>query len=733
MRLSNKKKLERAKRKLEKTKRELDDKVKVIPEGEIDDKVEVIPRRERLDDKVEVIPKKEIDEKIEEDEAKQQKKLEKAKRKLEKTKRKLDDKTTKYHGDKKKHKKHKKHGDKKKHKKHGDKKEIKRQRKIKEIKEMTSPESKPTQITIENDDVRTTITPVTKQDSLIAQTILDIKEQGMPTNEEMDLLGDELYSILDEAQKNTYDERTTSIIQSVKKTIEDLQQTMHEKNYDEKMQDVSRKMKEILDDLKLDDQMDEEEVEAMQTFLKEMLPLASSIVKDIMQDVEFRELIVCISNVLQSSYERAKENTEGFVSVPRDVEETDELIAKEKLKKIKKNIELTSVEYDEINAKTARAIIKMKRNPMYKRFFSNIFRLFDLVSNLWTRLSNNPEDKVIYEESTTIIRDIEILVERSCGKSLCDWEGYVNEVVEIRNDEKFITMRSHLEDALLDEQNKYMSEDRLKEMFVQINQELGDLNETYNNVFQNLARETKEIVIGISNDPYIQILKDDFSRMIKELFTDKDGKPSVTVVLDSISKIRDIFYPILKERLRYLYLPTVEVETKKYFFKLSHVILKFKDIIPDQIHIENTSDVHFNLDKNKRAGNLILRVGLYPFKMNLDKLHFFVKKKTGMKYKDSGILNIHMKKAGIHLNFVFNIENDNIIRIEMDKAEVDLGRLKIKVKKAKHDVLDKLITSLFMPLIKTKAQKALEEKLYTSLNDEVIYRINDAIKNIWSL
>jgi len=116
-------------------------------------------------------------------------------------------------------------------------------------------------------------------------------------------------------------------------------------------------------------------------------------------------------------------------------------------------------------------------------------------------------------------------------------------LADIRNDEIFITLRKNFEDLLVDEENKFVTEKNIRQKVNEIRHQIEDLNGKYNGVIRDIGRESYEIIMGISKDPYLTKLGKDINTMFSQMFTDKEGSPSVTVILDSIVKLKDAFFP----------------------------------------------------------------------------------------------------------------------------------------------------------------------------------------------
>src|SRR5690606_39088430 len=147
--------------------------------------------------------------------------------------------------------------------------------------------------------------------------------------------------------------------------------------------------------------------------------------------------------------------------------------------------------------------------------------------------------------STVILRDIKVLIERTSGRSLDNWNGIIQEFQTILNDDKYKQVRDGIEDLVLDNNNRYSTVEEVRTKIDEIQNNIKELNNKYGQIFDRMSNEAYAIVDGIANDPQISKLSDDVNNLILEIFTDANGRPSPTVALESIARIRDVFFPIL--------------------------------------------------------------------------------------------------------------------------------------------------------------------------------------------
>jgi len=287
-----------------------------------------------------------------------------------------------------------------------------------------------------------------------------------------------------------------------------------------------------------------------------------------------------------------------------------------------------------------------------------------------------------------------------------------------------------LEELLFDRDGRYQSKEGIKEKYYKIKEQLQDLNDSFDNVFDELSYETRRLINGISTDPLITKMRNDITALFKEIFTDISGKPSANVALDAAMKIKNVFFPVIQNKLEHVSLPIVEVESPKYFFKLEDFNLFLPQLIPDQIQIETDSSVKIDMDKMKRKGSLNFKITLHPINTKIEKLKFLLDKKTGIiKYYDYGIADIKLKDCGIVFYFTLKLEEYNLDSIELTKVDSDFKGMKIKIIDSRHDVLDKIITGIFRPTIRAKVKEAVDESLLDTINSGFCDQINYALKS----
>jgi len=319
-------------------------------------------------------------------------------------------------------------------------------------------------------------------------------------------------------------------------------------------------------------------------------------------------------------------------------------------------------------------------------------------------------------------------MERASNTSLDHFICLVKKFANIRNDEKYIETRNDVEDLLFNQ--PFETEKDIKEKFEKIKNDLKELNDKFENVLDNLSHETKNIINAIGDDSQLSNVTDRINQLVKDLFTDEHGRPTIEAATSSIGKIKDIFFPMLKNEFKLLAFPIIDIESENYFFRIENFNLHLDHIIPDQLKIDTDSSIKIDLDKGKRCGDFNFRLKLDEITTKVKHLQFKLKKKTGIKYNDQGEVNISVKDATIDIAFCFKLKEDKVDKLEVSKIEVHLHGMKIDILESKHEVIDAIITSVFMPVVRAKVTKQIEEGLHDILQEGLCKSVNEGLKKI---
>jgi hypothetical protein len=256
------------------------------------------------------------------------------------------------------------------------------------------------------------------------------------------------------------------------------------------------------------------------------------------------------------------------------------------------------------------------------------------------------------------------------------------------------------------------------------------LNEKYSDIFDELFYETKEIVNGITNDKNIKKVGEDINALFKVIFTDSNGKPTAIAAAESFIKIKDLFFPILKGQIENFILPVIDIESENYFFRLSNFRLNMMSLLPEQIKIDTDSSVEIDTEEMKRSGHFNFKFTINSISSDIDHLNFFIRKKHGIKFTDYGTVNLNLREGSISFAFSLKLEADRVDHLELSSITCDVNGLNIDILQSKHDVLDTIATTVFLPVVRGRIKYLIETKLFEFINDEFCCRVNGGLKQL---
>jgi gas vesicle protein len=606
------------------------------------------------------------------------------------------------------------------------------------------------EVTFKKGDTTTTLRPCTGE--YITQALYNIQETGMPSREDLDLFGDKIWDIIEATKKTvTNDKKTSEIVSKAQDIVNDFKDVVEEINYDNKIQDVAKKIKDeitpnpknitnIAKDVAVIGKEAIDDTEKIKQSLKDIMPLLSQLSKSLVSDYEFRDILITILDIVQSSYSRLGESLEEpsvIDAMKDDLEDTENTTPdrtkeafKKKIKNMKKYTALTEEEKDELINKFSSALKQLKSHEEYQSLFENIFKIYDSMISMWSCLKNNPNLEETYSEGSSILNDIKEIIERASSRSMDRFIELAQDLNEVINDDMYKEMRSDLENLIFDKDRTFESEEDIKEMYNKIKNSFQELNEKYNDLLEELFYEVREIVNGISNDKYISKIGKDINELFKVIFTDSKGKPTVVATAESMLKIKDLFLPIIKGQIEHFVLPIIDIESENYFFRLSNFKLNMMSLLPEQIKIDNNSSIEIDTVEMKRSGYFNLVFSINSISSDIEHLNFFLRKKHGIKFTDYGTVNLHLRDGSLSFAFRFKLEADRVDYLELSSISCDVSGLKIDVLESKHDVIDTIATTVFLPVVRGRLKYLIETRLYEFINDELICRLNDGLRRI---
>lgn len=92
--------------------------------------------------------------------------------------------------------------------------------------------------------------------------------------------------------------------------------------------------------------------------------------------------------------------------------------------------------------------------------------------------------------------------------------------------------------------------------------------------------------VRISNDPYINDVREDLEKLSRDVLLDERGRPSVARLRDAVAELRTWVVPILSKELQTVAIPSIEGSTPKYQYRIDNLVISAKEVMPEKIKLD---------------------------------------------------------------------------------------------------------------------------------------------------
>jgi len=214
--------------------------------------------------------------------------------------------------------------------------------------------------------------------------------------------------------------------------------------------------------------------------------------------------------------------------------------------------------------------------------------------------------------------------------------------------------------------------------------------------------------------------------LFNHLGQDKDGKPAFKPHL--LKDVTEVILPAVFEHIRYVPIPRIEVSDPMVDAIIENLVIESDNLAPNVF--EFGSDNYWRWGRKKIANqnkNKVM-ISVSGVQMDLRDVSFYVKKKSGFpSISDLGVADIFMGGEG--LSFKIKAETadkkDRQNFFKIDKVDVDIKNVNIKLKQSKHKFLFALAKPLILKALRPALQKAIEKQIKDSAHqlDSFLYEI----------
>merc|ERR1711939_828486 len=232
--------------------------------------------------------------------------------------------------------------------------------------------------------------------------------------------------------------------------------------------------------------------------------------------------------------------------------------------------------------------------------------------------------------------------------------------------------------------------------------------ERYREHTDRLLDEVKFLSSQFEEDPQNKAFGDAVQKLFLDLGQDENGKPTFKPHL--IKDLTDVIIPAIFENTRYVPIPRIEVSAPMIDAVVENLVIETDNLFPNTF--EFGSDNYFRMGRKGVTGkkdNKIMIAGS-GIQMDLRDVAYYVRKKQGFpSVTDKGVMDIFLGGEG----FSFKIAarnaqpKDRTHFVVIDKVDVLIKNLNIKVKQSNHKLLFKIAKPLLLKVMRPVIQNYL--------------------------
>lgn len=212
-----------------------------------------------------------------------------------------------------------------------------------------------------------------------------------------------------------------------------------------------------------------------------------------------------------------------------------------------------------------------------------------------------------------------------------------------------------------------------------------------------------------------------FAVTVEKLFTDlgndENGKPTFKPHL--VKDITEVILPAVFENVAYIPVPRIEYSDPQVDAVIENLVLESDNFTPNLLEINSENHLRWGRKKVTSKHQHAFEIKVSGVQMDLRDVSFYVKKKQGFpSITDQGVMDIIL--AGEGFGFTLKMSSadkkDSQNFFKVDKVDVNIKNMKLKVKKSKHKLLFAVAKPIALKAMRPAIQKAAEKAIKDNFN-----------------
>lgn len=256
--------------------------------------------------------------------------------------------------------------------------------------------------------------------------------------------------------------------------------------------------------------------------------------------------------------------------------------------------------------------------------------------------------------------------------------------------------------------------------------------ERYRDHSDHLIDEVKFLADQFDRDPQNRAFGDAMQQLFLDLGRDDNGKPVFKPHL--IKDLTEVIIPAIFENTRYVPIPRIEVSDPMVDLVVENLVIESDNLFPNALEFGSDNYWRYGRKSIKSHRENKVMIAGSGVQMDLRDVAYYVKKKQGFpSITDKGVMDVIL--AGEGFSFKVAARNphkttDRTHFLVVDKVDVTIKHLAIKIKKSNHKLLFSIAKPLLLKVMRPAIQKAIEKQIRDNFEkaDAYLYDIYQEVQ-----
>ncbi|KAJ4414232.1 hypothetical protein N0V82_008071 [Gnomoniopsis sp. IMI 355080] len=243
------------------------------------------------------------------------------------------------------------------------------------------------------------------------------------------------------------------------------------------------------------------------------------------------------------------------------------------------------------------------------------------------------------------------------------------------------------------------------------------LREKYKTHTDRILDEIKFFGNQFDEDAQNKRFAQSVNKLFLDLGNDENGKPTFKPHL--LKDLTEVIIPATFESMAYIPVPRIEYSDPQVDAVIENLVLESDNFMPNLLEIHNENHMRFGRKKLGGSQQHAIEVKVSGVQMDLRDVSFYINRKKGFpSITDTIVADIIL--AGEGFGFTLKLATagtkDSQHFFKIEKVDVQLNNMKLKIKQSKHKLLFNLVKPIALKAMKPAIQKAAESAIKDNFN-----------------